>query len=71
MPAPDVIDSGRPSITSVASHESSTTPSCYDDERQKNGDNSIEMFPRMVLQVLKFGIKRTVVKSSRGRRREI
>jgi hypothetical protein len=36
MPAPEFNHSGRPSITSVASHDSPSTPPSYEEERQKN-----------------------------------
>jgi hypothetical protein len=36
MPAPDFNNSGRPSIASVASHDSPSTPPSYEEERQKN-----------------------------------
>lgn len=40
MPAPDFNHSGRPSIASVASNESPSTPPSYDDDRQKNAYRS-------------------------------
>jgi 26S proteasome regulatory subunit N4 len=40
MPAPEFNHSGRPSIASVASHESPSTPPSYDEERQRNGETS-------------------------------
>jgi 26S proteasome regulatory subunit N4 len=40
MPAPELNHSGRPSIVSVASHESPSTPPSYDEERQRNGETS-------------------------------
>jgi len=36
MPAPEFNHSGRPSITSVASHDSPSTPPSYEEERQKH-----------------------------------
>ncbi|KAE8453352.1 hypothetical protein EG329_010213 [Mollisiaceae sp. DMI_Dod_QoI] len=41
MPAPDYNHSGRPSVTSVASHDSPSTPPSYEEERQKHGETSI------------------------------
>lgn len=41
MPAPEFNHSGRPSITSVASHDSPSTPPSYEEERQKNGETSL------------------------------
>jgi 26S proteasome regulatory subunit N4 len=41
MPAPEFSHSGRPSVTSVASHDSPSTPPSYEEERQKNGEISI------------------------------
>ncbi|KAH6679727.1 hypothetical protein B0J14DRAFT_614823 [Halenospora varia] len=38
MPAPELSHSARPSMASVASHESPSTPPSYDDERHKNGE---------------------------------
>jgi 26S proteasome regulatory subunit N4 len=40
VPAPEFTHSGRPSIASVASHDSPSTPPSYDDERRKNGETS-------------------------------
>jgi 26S proteasome regulatory subunit N4 len=40
MPAPKFNHSGRPSIASVARHDSPSTPPSYEEERQKNGENS-------------------------------
>jgi 26S proteasome regulatory subunit N4 len=40
MPAPEFNHSGRPSIRSVASHDSPSTPPSYEEERQKNGETS-------------------------------
>lgn len=36
MPAPEFTNSGRPSIASVATNDSPTTPPSFDEERQKN-----------------------------------
>ncbi|KUJ22955.1 uncharacterized protein LY89DRAFT_574248 [Mollisia scopiformis] len=41
MPAPEFNHSVGPSITSVASHDSPSTPPSYEEERQKNGETSI------------------------------
>lgn len=38
MPAPEFNHSGRPSVVSVASHDSPATPPAFDDERRKNAD---------------------------------
>jgi 26S proteasome regulatory subunit N4 len=40
MPAPEFNHSGRPSITSVASHDSPSTPPLYEEEKQKHGETS-------------------------------
>lgn len=44
MPAPELNHSGRPSMASVASHDSPSTPQSYDGERQKNGERSSAAF---------------------------
>ena len=40
MPAPEFNHSGRPSIASVATHDSPSTPPSYEEERRKNGETS-------------------------------
>jgi protein RPN4 len=44
MPAPDFSHSGRPSVVSVANHESPATPPSFDEERRKTGENSFVDF---------------------------
>lgn len=38
MPAPEFTNSGRPSVVSVASHESPSTPPTFDEERRKTAE---------------------------------
>jgi len=52
MPAPEFNHSGRPSIASVASHESPSTPPSYEEERQKNVyRNSVPKLDRTMTDV--------------------
>jgi hypothetical protein len=67
MPAPEFNNqSGRPSIASVASHDSPSTPPSYEEERQRNGENpSVDFWSSDYLLYDDQGYRNTIPKLDR------